>query len=290
MSKLIVGCGYLGMRVARLWREAGEEVFALTRSTDRAQVFRLAGLTPHVADVTIPHTLAALPAVETVLYAVGYDRRSGPSMREVYVDGLRNVLDALPPVVQRILYISSTSVYAQTDGQWVDETSDCQPLRDSGRTCLEAEQTLLGSRLSERAIVLRLAGIYGPGRIPRRDALIAGEPIAAPERGFLNLIHVEDAVRIVWAAERVSPPRLYTVSDGHPPHRGEYYAELARLLGAPPPRFIAPPADSPAALRAESDKRISNRRLLAELGETLQYPTYREGLSAIVASSKSVAD
>jgi nucleoside-diphosphate-sugar epimerase len=189
----------------------------------------------------------------------------------------------LPDSVQRIVYVSSTSVYAQTDGGWVDEMSECSPVLENGRVCLEAEQSLARSRCGARAIVLRLAGLYGPGRIPRSAALTAAEPIAALEHGFLNLIHVDDAAGIVVAAARIKPPRLYTVSDGNPPQRGDYYAELARLLGAPKPRFIAPPAESPAALRAESNKRVSNRRLLSDLGIQLRFPSYREGLAAIVA-------
>jgi nucleoside-diphosphate-sugar epimerase len=130
---------------------------------------------------------------------------------------------------------------------------------------------------------LRLAGLYGPGRIPRSSDLVAGRPIDAPAHGWLNLIHVDDAARIVLLAEeRASPPRTYVVSDGAPVPRAEYYAELARLLNAPPPRFVEPAADSPAALRAGSDKRINPRRMFAELKPTLLYPDYRAGLAAIV--------
>src|SRR5690606_34447061 len=163
------------------------------------------------------------------------------------------------------------SVYSQTGGVWVDETSETRPLRENGCICLEAEQTLRRHRLGGRAIILRMAGIYGPERIPRLKALMAGDPIAAPSEGFLNLIHVDDAARIVLdAEERAAPPCVYTVSDGQPPIRAEYYAELARIAGAPPPRFTVPEPNSHAALRAESNKRISNRRLLADLGVTLE--------------------
>jgi nucleoside-diphosphate-sugar epimerase len=284
MTKLIVGCGYLGNRVARRWLEASEQVYAITRSAARAKEFAARGMTPLVADVTSPATLENLPAAETVLYAVGFDRAANKPMRQVYVDGLRNVLDALHGGVQRVIYISSTSVYSQSGGVWVDETSQTQPLRENGCICLAAEQTLRQHRLGDRAIVLRLAGIYGPDRIPRLGALLAGEPIPAPSEGYLNLVHVDDAASVVLAAEeRAKPPCLYTVTDGQPPIRAEYYTELARIAGALPPRFVAPDPDSPAAQRAESNKRISNRRLMADLGVTLKYPTYREGLAAIMA-------
>jgi nucleoside-diphosphate-sugar epimerase len=165
----------------------------------------------------------------------------------------------------------------------VDEDSPCQPIREGGRASLAAEDALRASKFADRAIILRLAGIYGPGRIPRAADLAAGKPIDAPATGWLNLIHVKDAARIVvLAEERIEPPKLYVVSDGQPVVRGDYYRELARLLGAPEPRFIEPAADSPAAQRAASDKRINPQRLFADLQPSLHYPSYREGLAAIV--------
>jgi nucleoside-diphosphate-sugar epimerase len=288
MAKLVFGCGYLGLRVARLWRQAGDRVFAVTRSADKAGLLAADGLTPLVADISQPNTLAPiaqLAGIDTVLFAVGFDRTADRTIREVYVDGLAQVLRILP-AVSRFIYISSTGVYGQVAGDEVDENSPCQPTREGGQACLAAEQLLRQSNLAERTIVLRLAGIYGPGRIPRAKELQAGAAIAAPAQGFLNLIHVDDAARIVvLAAERATPPRLYCVSDGQPVQRMEYYNELARLVDAPPPKFIDPPSDSPAAQRAGSDKRISNALLMQEFAPELVYPSYREGLRAIVAGS-----
>jgi nucleoside-diphosphate-sugar epimerase len=107
----------------------------------------------------------------------------------------------------------------------------------------------------------------------------------------LNLIHVDDAANVVLAAEeRARPPRTYLVSDGQPVLRRQYYEMLAQLLGAPPPQFIAPAADSPAAERAASDKRISNQRMIEELGVQLAFPSYREGLAAIVAAERTATE
>jgi nucleoside-diphosphate-sugar epimerase len=112
---------------------------------------------------------------------------------------------------------------------------------------------------------------------------VAGRAIDAPASGWLNLIHVDDAARIVLLAEERAPlPRTYVVSDGQPVLRAEYYAELARLLKAPAPIFAEPPPDSPAAQRAASDKRINPRRMFDELRPTLLYPDYRAGLAAVV--------
>jgi nucleoside-diphosphate-sugar epimerase len=288
MAKLILGCGYLGRRVAERWLDAGETVHVVTRSSDRAAELAARGFAPLVADVTRPETLRRLPLAETVLFAVGHDRQAGPSIHEVYVDGLAAVLDALPAETGRLIYISSTGVYGQTTGERVDEESECRPVRDGGRACLAAEELLARHRLGRRSIVLRLAGIYGPGRIPRRETLARGEPLAVPADGYLNLIHVDDAASVVLAAEKQAPlPRLYVVSDGQPVERRKYYEELARRFGTPPPRFVAAPADSPAAARASADKRIDNARMLAELAVRLEFPSYRIGLASIVAGESS---
>ncbi len=291
MRKLVLGCGYLGSRVANRWLAAGDNVWAITRKPEQAARFRAAGLRPIVADVTHAASLPPLRDFATILYAVGYDKSSERSMQEVYVQGLQNVLARLEEgsagagtnADSRFIYISSTGVYGEQSTGWVDEASPCEPQREGGRVCLAAERCLAASSLAPQAIVLRMAGIYGPGRIPRRKELLAGEPLAAADSGFLNLIHVDDATDVVLAAERRgSPPGLYVVSDGTPVERRDYYAELARLLQAPPPTYTVPPPDSPQAARAAGSKRLRNAKLLADLQVRLRYPSYREGLPAVL--------
>lgn len=282
-TRLVFGCGYLGRRVARRWRDAGDSVFAVTRSSDRAAEFAREGFQPLIADVTRPESIASLPAADTLLYAVGYDRSAEPSIREVYANGLARVLAAAPARLRRVVYISTTGVYGDAAGQWVDEATPPDPARDGGEASLAAEKVLLEGPLAERGVVLRLAGIYGPDRLPYAEKLRAGEPIAAPQCGWLNLIHVDDAATTVLAAaESLDPPRVVCVSDGAPPQRGDYYAEAARLLGAAPPQFVDPEPGSPRAARAASDKRVSNRLLIQRLGVQLAYPDYRAGLAAIL--------
>jgi len=305
--KLLFGHGYLGSRVAQLWRDAGSPVTIVTRNEEKARALRADGYEAIVADVCDRQSLAKLPPAETVVFAVGYDRKTShhapnvsgpptPSILEVYAGGVANVLDALAVVGSpTFIYISSTGVYGDADGDWVDEQTECRPLREGGKACLAAEQAIAAHPLGTKSIVLRLAGIYGPGRIPRREPLLRGEPIEAPAEGYLNLIYVDDAARIVLAAENKFAdhqssdnqrrlPQTYCVADGRPGLRREYYTELARLLNAPEPRFTAACPDSPAAQRAASDKRISSAKLLGEIGVELQYPTFREGLAAIVAA------
>jgi nucleoside-diphosphate-sugar epimerase len=289
MTKLIFGCGYLGERVAQRWRDAGEDVVVVTRSAEKALAFEQDGYRSLVADITRPETLSSLPAAETVLFAVGFDRSAGGSIENVYAGGLKNVLAGLPSHVGRFIYVSTTGVYGKGMGEWVDEDTPTDPQRDGGRASLAAEEALAASLFADRGVVLRLAGIYGPGRVPFLEKLRAGEPIPAVSEGFLNLIHVEDAAATAIAAEARREPRpprpnptVYCVSDGCPVERGEYYREVARRIGAAPPIFVKPDLNSPRAARAEANRRVKNTRMLAELGVELQYPDYRSGLAAIL--------
>jgi nucleoside-diphosphate-sugar epimerase len=301
-TRIIFGCGYLGRRVAHQWRDAGDLVLAVTRARDRASELFHDGIATAVADVTDASSLESELGLNgkfsslirlrsaSALFAVGHDRNAGPDIHAVYAGGLRNVLAALPSSVTRIVYISTTGVYGPAGGDSVDEQTPPDPQREGGKASLAAEEALRSHPLGRRSVILRLAGIYGPGRVPYVDKLRAGEPIAVPSAGWLNLIHVDDAAQIVvaadqWAAATTNHdgPHVFCVSDGAPAVRGDYYAEVARLIGAPPPSFVQPPPDSPAAVRAESNRRVSNQKLLKVLDISLQYPSYREGLAAILA-------
>ncbi|MEX0712168.1 MAG: NAD-dependent epimerase/dehydratase family protein [Pirellulales bacterium] len=297
MAKLVFGCGYLGSRVASAWRAAGHDVYVVTRSSRRADELAGEGYRPLLADVTLPDDFPQWPPAETVLYAVGYDRKTANSIEQIYVGGLANVLDSLPAgaapangmnsVLQgRFIYISSTGVYGDSRGALVNEDTPCNPERAGGKACLAAEQLLLAGPLARRAVILRMAGIYGPGRLPNLKSLLAGDPLAAAGEAHLNLIHVDDAVAAVLAAERVEVrlPRTYLVSDGAPGLRRDFYAQCARLVGAPPPRFEAPAAPQ-LSRGGAADKRISNARMMAELGVVPRYGSYREGLAQIASGA-----
>jgi nucleoside-diphosphate-sugar epimerase len=277
---LIIGCGYLGRRVAPLWRAEGHRVFATTRSDAHAEELRRLGAEPLRCDVLEPATLRALPAADTVVYCVGFDRAAGASRRDVFVTGLANVLAALP-APRRFVHVSSTGVYGQCNGEAVDEESATEPPEEAGRVVLEAERLLRGR--DPGAVVLRFSGIYGPGRLLRGDAVRAGEPIVGDGDRWLNLVHVADgAAAVVAAAGRARPGAVYNVSDDRPVRRRDFYGLLARLLGGPEPRFVPPPPGAPLPAHERANRRILNRRLRAELGLTLRYPSYEEGLPASV--------
>jgi nucleoside-diphosphate-sugar epimerase len=227
-----------------------------------------------------------LPIADCVLFAVGFDRTGNQSIHEVYANGVHNVLAALPADTKRFIYISTTGVYGPADGGWVDEVTPTDPRREGGRASLAAEQIIATHPLGQRSVVLRLAGIYGPGRVPFLKELRAGEPIAAPATGWLNLIHVEDATTVVVVAVETTlsaaGPQIYCVSDGRPVERGEFYSEVARQIGAAPPRFIEPDPNSPRAARAEGNRRVNNGRMVADLHVELEFPDYRVGLANAV--------
>lgn len=308
MTRLVVGCGYLGLRAAKLWRAEGRRVVGIVTRAEREAELRAAGIEPLRADVTRSETLVGLPPAETVLWAVGYRPGRGATRESLYVDGLRNVLRALREPPARFILVSTTGVYGQTDGQWVDEQTPCRPERPSARCMLEAEELLAADPIGRRAIVLRLAGLYGPGRVPRLADVLAGRALPCAPELPLNLIHVDDAAAVVLAAERrAEPPRTYLVSDGQPVARREFFEFLASLVGVAPPRFEPPPAhdDSAGHTRSDpgaaadgrtapavdepphraSDKRVSNARMRRELGVVPRYADYRAGLDAVFAQA-----
>lgn len=281
---LVVGCGYLGWRVALRADSIGQPVWATTRQRTKARRIAEAGLEPLLIDWTDRRTLSRLPEVDRVLVAVSYDRRNGADRDEAIVGGFRNLLASLSPEVD-VCYISTTGVYHQTDGRWVDETSPARPVREGGRAHLRAEQLLHQLRPQSPWSVLRLAGIYGPGRVPRAADVIAARPIASPEHGYLNLIHVDDAASAVlrcWEQPATARKRLYVVADDKPVIRGEFYREIARQCDAPPPRFVEPDEGSAVAARSQSNKRVWNRRMKRDLLPRLAFPSYREGLTAVL--------
>lgn len=299
-STLIVGYGYLGKRVAdALLRQNPENViFATTRSKDKAELIARAAVQPIVADWTDRRSLKHLPCCNRVLVAVSYDPSSGRTRDESQVGGLSNLLDFVSPTAD-ICYISTTGVYHQVDGSWVDENSPTRPRAVGGMAHLRAESLLhcrrpgnvldmSGSR--GRWTILRLAGIYGPGRIPRVNDVNASRPIDGPDGGYLNLIHVDDAVSAVLAAwDCANRSNLYAVADDQPVIRRMFYEQIAKLAGAPSPIFATKSGRyTPAAIlssRSLSNKRIWNRRFRRDLLPRLAYRDYIDGLNALSLST-----
>jgi len=279
-ARLVVGCGYLGLRVAGRWLAEGDRVFAITRSPERAAALAAQGLTPIVCDVTgrqgaPPHeALRGQPPLDSVLWSVGFDRTAGMTHGDVHVFGLAALLDALPGT-PRVILSSSTGVWGDEGGGTVTEQTPVNPSRESGRVLVEAE-SLLRSHPRGPGVALRFAGLYGPGRLPRVDDLRAGRSIAADPDSWLNLIHVDDAAAVVSAVAAVAAPGpLYVVSDGHPVRRRDWYGRLAAITGSPPPRW-----DVSAPRSRGADKRVDPSLLFREVPVTLAYPDPLPGLEA----------
>jgi len=291
---LIVGCGYVGARVAARLHADGHRVFAVTRSTHRAKDFAARGWTPIIADVMNPASIAAAPPMDAMLHAVGFDRTAGVPKRDVYVAGLTNVLNALARRCPRIVTISSSSVYGQSDGELVDESSPTEPTTESGQICLDAERAFWNWRESQpanvTAIVLRLAGIYGPARmLTRAESLRAAIPMSGRGDAWLNLIHGDDAAAIAIAALFNGSDRAtYLGVDEQPVRRADFYGHLANLLGAPAPTFTG--VVEPGGRGSESgiNKQLTNPHTQTALNVKLGFPTYREGLANSVASAPSL--
>jgi len=286
VKKLVFGCGYLGKRVATSWVNDGHKVFALTRSESRPTEWNSLGITPILGDVTVPERLPTFPNVDCVLYAVGFDRSATSSMREVYIEGLKNVMSRIPRSVKRFIYISSTSVYGQQSGEWIDEDSSCEPERENGKICLDAERSLEDFAKNENppdVTILRLAGIYGPDRLLRRiEELKSPEIIAGNPDVWLNLIHVDDATSAVLACEKKAKSRRYLICDNRPVTRREFYENLARAVGSAPPQFAEDSAEDCSNL----GKRCQNLRMQSELGFPMQFPTIAEGIPHAVGKTK----
>ena len=275
---LIIGCGYLGFRVATLWQQQGQSVIALTRKPERSAWLAEHGITGIVGDVTQPETLSQLPKADIVLVAVGMDRSMYSDVEMVYVGGLKSVLAKLPSRPKHLVYVSSTGVYGDFGGQWVDEESTTDPLRPGGEACLKAEQLIHESEFGGQATVLRFAGIYGPDRVPTKQRIESGDWKKLSSAGFLNLIHVDDGARIVDQVSKTQPAgETYLVSDGNPVLRRDYYSYIAECLGVDQIPWSETEVD-PKSARSGSNKRISNKKLNDQFDIELQYPDYRSGL------------
>jgi nucleoside-diphosphate-sugar epimerase len=272
---LVAGAGYLGGALAERLAGAGCEVVALRRSEAPAPP----GARAFRADLAEPGALAALPEAELVFYAAAADERSDAAYERAYVTGVARLVERLArqrTAPRRLLYVSSTAVYAQQDGAWVDETSPTEPSGFTGRRLLEGEARAHAAPFP--VTVLRLGGLYGPGRASLVERVASGR--ARATRGFTNRIHRDDAATaLLHLAELPNAARCYLGVDSEPAREADVLAWLAARLGVPAP----PGEEGEAGVRTRGDKRCSNARLLAT-GFRFRYPTYREGYAALLGA------
>ena len=271
MTTLILGCGFLGLEIARQLRadEPESEVVGTTRSPERFDEVRDSGARPVVVDLLVTDTLRAIPAVDRIVHCVALKAGGSPASPDSRIEAMTNFLDWLNDrkFGGRLVHVSTTSVYGQSDGSIVDEESPAEPATEAGMTARRLETMV--EEAGRSGVTLRMAGLYGPDRIIGRRTIQEGKTLPGDPGRWLNLIHVEDAARVVAASLRaVDPAPLYVACDDRPITRGDYYQRLARQLDAPAPQF-----DRDAASASEPNRRLSNRRMREGLGVVPRHPS-----------------
>ena len=273
----IVGCGDIGTRVAALWQARGATVAALSRSAASMQRLNDLGIRPLPGDLDEPDSLSSLEVSGHLLYYFAPPPRTGqtdPRMRAM-LDALSNQTN-----LGKVVYISTTGVYGNSRGAWVTEDAPVNPQTARAQRRLDAESALRdwGRRRNVTVVILRVPGIYGPGRLPV-EAIRSRRPVVNEgECGFSNRIHADDLARVcVAAAERGRADTIYNVSDGRPGTMTEYFNRVADLLDLPRPPVVsraeAGQVLSPELLSyIDESRRIDNRRMREDLGVALLYP------------------
>lgn len=276
---LIAGCGYVGTALGNQLVAHGHTVWGLRRRP----VTLPPSIRPFAADLTSPKTLQTLPpALDVVFYTAAADTQDDAAYRAVYVEGLRNLLDALLFQRQhprRVLFTSSTGVHAQSCGEWVDETSPAEPADCAGIRLLEGERLLLEGPFP--ATVLRLGGIYGPGRAGPIDRVRLGDVVGDDGSPvYFNRIHRDDCAGALHHLMTLSQPdHLYLGVDHEPAEQGTVVGWLAEQLDV-----LLPRQGESSGLRTprhNTNKRCRNARLVAS-GYVFRYPTFREGYAALL--------
>jgi len=277
---LIAGCGYVGAALGALLDRESHAVSGLRRRAGSLPW----GVRPIEADLCIPSTLRELPPrLDFVFFMAAPGGRDDALYRALYVEGLGNLLDALVEQKQqprRVFLTSSTSVYGQKDGEWVDESSPTEPTSFAGRRVLEAEALLFAGPFP--ATVVRFGGIYGPRRTRLVERVRNGRVVYQVEPPhFTNRIHRDDcAGALRHLMQQGEPERVVLGVDCEPAPEADVYRWLAGVLGAPPPRPGTP--DATADPERSGSKRCRNDRLRAT-GYAFRYPSYREGYAAVLA-------
>jgi nucleoside-diphosphate-sugar epimerase len=305
MTVLLAGCGDLGTEAGLRFAAAGHRVVGWRRSPEK--------LPPAIEGAAADLSTGKLPPIPSdataVVVAVAADSPTEAAYRAAYVDGLSNVMDAVlasDASIRRLLFVSSTAVYGDARGEWIDEGTTPEPGGFSGRIIREAEE-LLASRLAGSGItpvVLRLGGIYGPGRTRLIDQVRSGAATIPADSRFTNRIHRDDAAAAIvhlCSMDAVLAP-VYLGVDNEPAELGEVLSFLADELGLPRPASAAAPVDASVGVSVDGggagartepprgepsrggNKRCSNA-LLRSTGFEFQYPSFREGYRAILAGA-----
>ena len=281
---LIIGCGYIGRGLGARYLLAGEPATGVVFSLESSLQLRKIGIEPIA--LNLDQSLEQLPledAGRIFYFAPPPDSGIRDTRLGRFLGALRK-RRCLP----RIVYISTTGVYGDCQGDWVDEKRPVQATTDRARRRLDAEHSLLEWALQDEGevVILRVAGIYGPGRLPLARLRQGLPMIHESEAPWTNLIHADDLVSVCVAAMTGGANgEIYNVSDGAPGNMAEYFnlvADLAELDRPPVISRAKAQKELPATMLSylRESRRIDNRKMLNDLGVTLQFPTLGTGLPA----------
>ena len=285
----ITGCGYIGERVGKLWLERGAEVSALCRTEERAERLKAMGIIPVLGDLDDESSLLNLPLQNTLLYYF-----APPPKKDVIDSRIRSFVTTalnndLHP--EKVVYISTSGVYGDCNGEWVTEETPPHPETDRAKRRMDAETELWkwGTERNVPVIILRVPGIYGPGRLPVERLKKRLPVVRERDAPFSNRIHADDLAQVCMAAAiGIKESDIINVSDGRPDTMTNYFNKAADFLSLPRPPSVGMEeakkmlSSSLLSFLGES-RRIDNRKMLNKLRITLRYRTLEEGLKASIS-------
>ncbi|MEP6663580.1 MAG: SDR family oxidoreductase [Verrucomicrobiota bacterium] len=285
MRVLIVGCGYVGIPLGAELVRLGHEVCGVRRSADAEEELKAAGIQPLVADISRREDLEKLPRdFDWIVNTVSSTKGGVGEYEDIYLNGTRNLIDWLaanPP--KKFIYTSSTSVYGQTDSSLVKESSPVEPQSETSKVLVTTEKVLLDAAAQKKfpAVILRVAGIYGPDRGHLFQQYLCNEArMSGKGERLINMIHRDDLVGVIIAAlKNGRAGEIYNAVDDEPVTQIYFFRWLSETLGKYMPP-IASDAEDAQRKRGLTQKKVSNRKLKMELGYQFKHPTFRQGYTA----------
>jgi nucleoside-diphosphate-sugar epimerase len=280
---VIIGCGYIGRQLAEKYRQDQIAVTGVVRSAESAESLQKLGIESRVIDLSSP-VETDINFQDSLLFHFAPPPSSGTSDTNT-----RHLLQAFTgsgQMPQRIVYISTTGVYGNCEGRWIDENEPLKPDADRAKRRHDAEQQLIafGKNRGVDIVILRVAGIYGPGKLPIKRLQQNLPVIRQEEAPYTNRIHAYDLVNIARQAMRIGKAgEIYNVSDGHPSTMTEYFNTVADNAGLPRPPQISL-AEGERQLSAgmmsymRESRRLKNEKLLNQLNLELLFPSLTSGI------------
>jgi nucleoside-diphosphate-sugar epimerase len=274
-SVLIVGCGFVGLPLAQSFASSGWKTHAITASKTSAASLQHESFAAHAIDIAEGTEFEDLPEriFDVVIHCASSGRGGAADYARVFLKGVQNLMAHLE--YRRLIFTSSTSVYAQTDGSWVDETARAEPMRETGQILRQTEELVIGTG----GAVARLAGLYGPGRCAPLEKLLQGKAVIQGDgTRTMNTLHQLDAAGALRFLAGSEGHGLFNVVDNHPVSEMEWFQFVCQRL------HKALPSTGPRDLnrkRGWTNKRVSNQKLRS-LGWNPIYPTFKEGMAQIL--------